>query len=120
MACSFQIIRYTFEDYLGMVAQQCELVHEANELDRLYPGERDPRAFVGYNAAALAHPSRARLGRRWPEYGAHAKKFDDEPGERPYEHRVSLVTRLQRDAVLPAALPRLKRDWAGVILSEVA
>ena len=97
----------------------CKLVHEAREIDRLSPGKRDRRAFVPYNAAAAAHPSTPGVYGVWPEYGAVAQKLDAMPGERPYEYRVSLVTFLQRDAVLPAALPRSGRDWAGVILSEV-
>ena len=99
----------------------CELVHEAIELDRLYPGQRDQRAFVTYNAAANAHPDRRGTDgarhRFWPRYSTTAKKFDDEP--RPYKYRVSLMTRRREDAVLPAALPRSGRDWPAVILSEV-
>ena len=96
----------------------CELVHEANELDRLYPGQRNPLAFVSYGAVVRAHPSTT-YGRKWPRYSTTAEKFDAVSGERPYKYRVSLMTHLQKDAVLPAALPRSKHDWAAVILSEV-
>ena len=97
----------------------CKPLHEARELDRLYPDQRDTRAFVGYNAAASAHPSTAVHSRRWPRYLAVAQKFDAVSGDRPYEYRVSFVTHRHEDAVLPAALPRSKHDWAAVILSEV-
>ena len=97
----------------------CELVHEAIELDRLSPGQRDRRAFVPYRAAARAHPSTAGVYQKWPTYGAVAEKFDAMPGERPYQYRVSLITHRREDSVLPAALPRSGRDWPAVILSSV-
>ena len=97
----------------------CELVHEANELDRLSPSMRDQRAFVGYNAAACAHPSTPGVWRKWPRYRTIAQQLDALPGALPYEYRVSLKTRRQGDAVLPAALPRPGRDWAAVIISDV-